>query len=397
MKQVSRILCALLCLLFLAAMGCGKAEPAQPAAVEIGPDDVVMTVGDEPVYAVVYRYYLNERYGIIQQHGLDDYETYLSYVANPNINYVYAYYDTRTAEGMQKLCEDVLKERGLESAAIYAAKQRGYELTADDRTYILQAKIAAKDVLDEMLVENGGTYASLDDFYDETGFTEERFLEMYARSMEAGLQFNKLLAAYKEEHTMTDEELSEGYARIVKETFTDRYIDGAYSQYLALYINGSRTFPSLYIPLDAIFVRLFVHTDPTQEETEAYIKQMHADFNALYASADNEFTAQGTAGDLAIAENDELIEGLYAAAKDMPIGETGTMTKDADGKTVLYLFLRVEGETGIVPIDRYPGVRERIVSQLLGTGCMNTLRDAVADPNITVRNESLLAAIRPNA
>ena len=67
----------------------------------------------------------------------------------------------------------------------------------------------------------------------------------------------------------------------------------------------------------------------------------------------------------------------------------------ADGKTLFCLFRRVDGETGAVDIDRYPGVRERIVSQLLGTGCMDTLRETVADPSVTVRNEALIKAIRP--
>ncbi len=389
----TRIFAALLCLLLLGAIGCGKTE--QTKQTGIGPDDVVMTVGDEPVYAVVYRYHLNERYQTIRDHKLYDRNTYLRYVADPNINYLYAYYDTRTEEGMNKLCEDVLNELALEVAAIDTANKAGYTLTAEEDTYILQAKIAAQDVLDEQLKENGGMYATIDAFCAETGITEERFIEMYARSMEAGLQFERILTAYKAEHVMTDEELNTGYERIVKDTFKDRYTNGAYSQYLGLYINGNRTFPSLYIPDDAIFVRLFVHTNPTEEQKAAYTGQAQTDFNALYISRDNEFTSQGTAGDLAIAENDELIGGLFAAAKDVPVGSVGTLEKEADGKQMFYLFLRVDGETGTVPIDRYPGVRERIVSQLLGTGCMNTLREKLKDSSYAVRNEDVFNAIRP--
>lgn len=394
MKRL-RIFCAILCVLLLAAFGCGKTEQQQEASVSIGPDDVVMTVGDEPVYAVVYRYHLNERYQTIQDHKLYEYETYLSYVANPNISYVYAYYDTRTDEGMNSLCEDVLRELGLEAAAIYAAKQRGFTLSDEDRTYILQAKVAATDVLDEQLAENGGRYQTRSAFYADKGINEDRFIEMYARSMEAGLQFNKLLEAYKAETTLSDEALQTGYARIVKETFADRYTPGVYSQYLNLYMSGYRSFPSLWIPDGAIFVRLFAITDPTEEEKTAYEAQAHADFNTLYLDRANEYTVQGTAGDLAIMENDELVEGLYAAAKNVPIGSIGTHTKEANGKTLFCLFERVDGETGAVDIDRYPGVRERIVSQLLGTGCMDTLRETVADPSVTVRNEALIKAIRP--
>ena len=105
-----------LLLIALLLIGCGGKE--QKA---IGADDVVLTVGGEPVYAVVYRYHLNERVGIIRDYGLDDYETYLSYVSNPSINYLYAYYDTRTEEGMKALSEDVLTEVALEAAAIDAA------------------------------------------------------------------------------------------------------------------------------------------------------------------------------------------------------------------------------------------------------------------------------------
>ena len=76
----------------------------------VGPDDVVLTVGDEPVYACVYRYHLNDRYRIIQMYQLYDRDAYLSYVSNPGINYLYSFYDTRTEEGMNALCEDILHE-----------------------------------------------------------------------------------------------------------------------------------------------------------------------------------------------------------------------------------------------------------------------------------------------
>ena len=73
------------------------------------------------------------------------------------------------------------------------------------------------------------------------------------------------------------------------------------------------------------------------------------------------------------------------------------MSRESDGKTLYYLFLRVEGETGAVSIDRYPGVREKILNQLYGTFCMDTLRELVNDPSVTTRNETVLQAIRPAA
>ena len=59
------------------------------------------------------------------------------------------------------------------------------------------------------------------------------------------------------------------------------------------------------------------------------------------------------------------------------------------------LVFRSEGETGVVPIDRYPGVRERIVNQLLGAQCMDTLREKIADPTYAVRNAEMIEKIRP--
>jgi hypothetical protein len=220
---------------------------------------------------------------------------------------------------------------------------------------------------------------------------------MFVRSMRAGILYNHLLEDYKASHTLSDEELQAGYERIVKETFVDRYTDGMYSRYLLFYLQGQRTFPSLYIPDDAIFIRLFAATDPTEEQIEAYKAQAEADFTALYESSDNEFLKTGSAGDLAIAPKDELFEGLYDAAKDVAIGSIGTLTVEKNGKTAFYLFLRTEGETGVVPIDRYPGMRERIIAQLLGTKCMDQLRETVKDPAVTTRNEDLIAAIRPGA
>lgn len=388
--------------LLLAALllfACGKPEqqadtPAETAEPEysIGADDVVLTVGDEPVYAVVYRYHLNDRYQIIREHGLDDYQTYLGYVSDPTVNYLYAYYDTRTEDGRKALCEDVLHELALEAAAIDAGTKAGYEPDISEQSYLLKAEDDAEEKLSDQLKENGGTYESEDAFLKATGFTEERYKEMFVRNMKASIFYNHLLEDYKASHTLTDEQLSAGYERIVKETFIDRYTDGMYSRYLLFYLQGRRTFPSLYIPDDAIFVRLFVKTDPTEEEKAEIAELAYRDFNALYVSEQNEYTVQGTAGDLAVAPKDELIEGLYDAAKIIPIGKVGVMAKDDNGKAVLYMFLRVEGETGIVPIDRYPGMRERIVSQLLGAQYMDTLREKITDPTYAVRSEDVFNA-----
>ncbi len=389
-----RLIPLLLAILFLIA--CAKTaapDTAQKPADPIGADDVVMTVGDEPVYAVVYRYHLNERYGTIREHGLDDHDTYLQYVSNPGINYLYAYYDTRTEAGMKALSEDVLKELALEAAAIDAGTKAGYQLGAAEQSYLIQAETDAEEKLSDQLKENGGTYESEEAFFRATGFTETRYTEMFVRSMKAGILYNHLLGDYKAANTLTDEELEAGYARIVKETFADRYTDGMYSNYLSYYMQGARTFPSLYIPDDAIFVRLFAKTDPTDEQIESFTAQAAEDFDALYMSKENEFAANGNAGDLAVAPKDELFEGLYAAAKDVEIGSVGTLKSEKDGKTLFCLFLRVEGETGVVDIDRYPGVRERIVSQLLGTKCMDTLRETVKDPSVAIRNEDVINAI----
>lgn len=361
----------------------------------VGPDDVVMTVGDEPVYAAVYRYHLNDRYGIIQEYKLYDHDAYLSYVSNPSINYLYSYYDTRTEEGLQALAEDVLREVALEAAAIDAGTKAGYEFNIAQQTYLRRAEDDAEEKLSDQLRKNGGAYESREAFLKANGFTEARYTEMFVRSMKASFFYNCLLEEYKASHTLTDEELAAGYERIVRETFTDRYTPGMYSQYLYHYLAGQRTFPSLYIPDDAIFLRLFVKTDPTEEQIQAFGTQAETDFTALYESADNEFLKNGSAGDLAVAENDELFEGLYNAAKDVPLGGVGTLTIEKGGKTAYYLFERVEGETGTVPIDRYPGVRERIENQLLGAQCMDTLREKLADPAYAVRSEDVIAKIRP--
>ncbi len=386
MRQIRTGIAVLLCAAMLFAfVGCRKQDGSAT-------DAAVMTVGDVPVYAATYRYQLTARYNMIEKNGLYDRDTYLSYVVNPSIAYPYPYRDTRTEEGMQGLCEDVLKALAYEAASIYAAKQEGYQLTFEDESYIEQARENAKSALEEAVE----SFDSVDAFLAENGFTEETFIRMYEISREAAIDFNKLLDAYRKTATFDEQAIEAGYARIVKETFEDRYTDGMYSQYLAYYITGARSFPSLYIPDDAIFLRLFVHTNPTEEQIKAFTAQAHEDFNALYTDAGNEFTAQGTAGDLAVAPRDSLVEGLYDAAKDVPIGEIGSMTREQDGKTVFYLFLRVEGETGRVPIDRYPGVREMIRNQIVGATYTEYLKSLIDDPAITVRNEALRASIRPD-
>ena len=390
MQKIKTGMILLLCAALLcAAFGCQKAPAPEPEPES----DAVLTVGDVPVSALVYRYQLHSQYDVIQKNNLYDRETYLSYVVNPSLYYPYPYFDTRTEEGMQGLCDSVLNQLALEAAAVYAATQQGYTLSIEDQSYIEQAKSDAAYALEE--IEE--SYNSIDEFYEETGFDADSFAQMYAENRKASLYFSKLLSAYRETHEIDEQALASGYERIVRETFADRYTDGMYSQYLYHYITGGRSYPSLYIPDDAIFVRLFVHTDPNAAEIEAYRAQAEQDFNALYSGSENEFVSQGTVGDVAIAPKDMLVDGLYDAAKDLAIGEVGSMTLNANGKTMFYLFMRVEGTTGVVPIDRYPGVREMIVNQLTGTFCMDTLRALVNDPTVTVRNETLLQSIRPDA
>lgn len=391
MRIVRTGILLLLCAALLAASGCGKGRERETQTIEA--DTAVLTVGDVPVYALTYRYQLSARYDAIQKSNLFDRDTYLSFVVSPTVYYPYPYYDTRTEEGMKALCEDVLSELALEAASIYAAKQKGYTLSIEDQSYIRQAEENARESIEEL----AESYGSVEAFYRETGLSEETLVRMHARSREAAIDFGKLLEAYREMHTIDDATLESGYARIVKETFEDRYTDGMYSQYLYHYITGARSYPSLYIPDDAIFVRLFVHTDPTEAQKQAYLDRAQTDFGELYMSRDNEFTSQGTAGDVAVAPKDSLVDGLYDAAKDVATGDIGSMTVEKDGKTTFCLFMRVDGETGRVPIDRYPGVREMIVRQLTGTFCMDTLREMVSDPSVTVRDDALIDAIKPDA
>ena len=382
------ILVLLCCALLLAAFGCKRQD-----ANAIGDDTAILTVGTVPVYALTYRYQLSARYDTIEKNKLYDYDTYLAYVVNPGMYYPYPYRDTHTEDGLKALGEDILSELALEAASIFAAEQAGYTLSVEDRSYLAQAEQDAKNALEEV----AESYDSIDAFYAETGLSEQTFVRMYTRSREASIDFNKLLADYRDAHPIDEEALETGYARIVKETFRDRYKDGMYSQYLAHYIAGTRNYPSLYIPDDAIFVRLFVYNDPTDAQIAAFTERAEQDFESLYQSADNAFTAQGTVGDVAVAPKDELLEGLYDSAKDVPIGQIGSHSVESDGKTAFCLFLRVEGETGLVSIDRYPGMRERITSQLTGTFCMDTLRALVADPAVTTRDDARIAAIRPEA
>lgn len=381
-----RLIPLLLAALLLLA-GCGKKQET------IGTDDVVLTVGDEPVYAVVYRYHLNDRQNIIREHGLDDYATYLRYVSDPGVNYPYDYYDTRTEEGRKALSEDVLAELALEAAMIDTGTKAGYSFDIREQSYLKQAETDAEEKLADQLKENGGVYESREAFLKATGFTPERYAEMFVRSMKAGVLLNHFSEDYKATHTLSEEELQTGYARIVQETFQNRYADGMYSQYLYHYLQGRRTFPSLYVPEDAIFIRLFAAADPTDEQIEAFKAQAETDFTALYESRDNEFLKNGSAGDLAVAPKDEMFIGLFDAAKDVPIGSVGTLMSEKDGKTLFCLFLRVEGETGTVPIDRYPGVRERITNQLLGIRYLDTLREKIADPTYAVRNEEMIEKV----
>ena len=85
MKQIRIGIAVLLCAAMLFAfIGCGKQnEPA------IDADAAVLTVGDVPVYATVYRHHLEERLAAIEKNNLYDRETYLAYIVNPSVYYPY--------------------------------------------------------------------------------------------------------------------------------------------------------------------------------------------------------------------------------------------------------------------------------------------------------------------
>lgn len=277
------------------------------------------------------------------------------------------------------------------------AKALGLTLTDEEKQ---AAKDSAQAQIDgvvesytQSLVSNG-TYskAALDkqvaNYYNMLGMTQNGYYEYIRKSAEASTYYTKLDAYYDENgYGFSEEEVLNSYHEAVEESMQN-YEAGMYSTYLMLYTYGYAT-PLLFVPDGFFYVDVVEINKTTEEDINAVFDRLNSEevtFDELLASDENVFSYKNVVdGPYAIGDDDYSYvfseAEAYDLAKSLGVGEIGTFitpvtTKDDDGNETVtgyngFIFRRVEGticengESGIINIDHYDGIRENVESGLM--------------------------------
>ena len=282
---------------------------------------------------------------------------------------------------------------------VYAkeAKKLGLALTDEE---VQKSKEAAQSQIDA-IVENyteslisGGSFskAQLDkqvaNYYTQIGMNQSRYYAFIKERAEASYYQTKLNEYYTTNGSgFTEDEILTYYHDTVKETMSG-YSDGMYSMYTQFYAMGY-TSPLLFVPEGFLYVDYVKLSKDTQEEINAIVDKINSEemtFEELMASDDNvDSYKTALKSPYAIGENDYSYlcseEEFYTKATELEMGEIGTLIVPVKGTAeegeeapitgyTGYLFRRAEGnmceegDSGIIKIDYYDGVRESVENGL---------------------------------
>ena len=313
-------------------------------------------------------------------------------------------YNSNSAD-VSTLSEDQIKEYQ-ESAAkqalsvkIYTkeAKALGLSLTDEEKK---ASKDAAQSQLDavvesytESLLNNGSfSKAALDKqiaaYYNSIGMNQSQYFAFMKERAEASYYQTKLSEYYKTNgNEFTEDEILSYYRSVVEEEMA-AYSEGMYSMYTQFYAMGY-TSPLLYVPEGFIYVDFVQISKDTQEEVSEIIDKINngeMTFDELMASDENVYSYKNTLkAPYAIGENDYSYlcseEAFYTEAAALEIGKISTLVVPVKGTAeegeeapitgyTGYLFRRAEGnmcengDSGVIKIDYYDGVRDSVVSGL---------------------------------
>lgn len=275
------------------------------------------------------------------------------------------------------------------------AKALGLSLTDEQKA---AAKTAAQNQIDQIrkyytdnLVSNGSYSKSavekqIANYYQQLGMTEGQYRSFLEQSTEANYYSQAIEAYYQENGSdIPEDALLDFYRKSVEDSmYTEdadgvkqpTYADGQYWNYLSLYAMGYST-PMLYVPEGFIYVDFIKIEKGSTEEAQEVINKINAgelSFDDLMNSEDNKDTFRGLLeGPYPIAQNDHSAlfseNEAYTQAAALAVGEIGSFVgqakSDDDGVTTVtaYLFRRangtmcMDGETGVINIDYYDGIR----------------------------------------
>lgn len=331
------------------------------------------------------------------------------FIQNYNTNFSsYAQYGIMpTDEQIANLREQTKKNCALQYLFIEKAEELGLELTEEQAAAVATAgqnayESLAEEVKNEMKEAYGQepTASQLEDqlcaTFNNMGMSKTTYKKDAEFSMKANYCALNVSNYYNENEIYSDEELRAQYDLFVEENFSN-YTAGDYKVFETAYQNGSTTYRYLMIPEDFVFVRTI--KVETLEEKDAIVAAIEGgeDFetNLIKAVNKDEFikTMDPTEG-YAIGKGDSFMEDndlIYNKAVEMEIGawdwvDVVKNSTDSEGNATethtYYIFMRVEGQTGKVPYEKYA---DRIKSGLVGL-----MLDAELLKNTTFTNENLL-------
>ena len=306
--------------------------------------------------------------------------------------------DTLTDEQIREYQDSAVKQALMVKVYRAEAKKLGLSLTDEE---VQKSKDAAQEQVDaivenytEQLVKNGSfSKAALDkqiaSYYQQIGMNQSRYYGFVRERAEANYYQTKLNEYYKENGSDFDEnEILEYYRNTVKETMED-YQPGTYSMYTQFYAMGY-TSPLLFVPEGFIYVDFAEINKETEEEVAVLIDKINngeMTFEELVESADNvDPYRTALKAPYAIGEKDYSYlcgeEEFFTKANALQMGEIGTLivadkkaAEEEGGEETItgytgYLFRRAEGnmceegDSGVIKIDYFDGVRESVVNGL---------------------------------
>lgn len=362
--------------------------------------------------------------------------SYSNYVSNIDMYNLYAqwglggtYIDT-SEEGWENTVKNLIVDDFIQTR-LYAQKASEYDLTltAEDKAQMKQAgKDAVQSLQDECLtyaIQNGyaGTAAvealkaAQDDSEIEDvlaylkengyinssaenqaqkllnqalvnlGYTLPQYRKEAERSEYWQIMAQKFSDYYKESiYVQDDSKLEDVYTEYATTYFEEAYAEGDWAYYMNAYMNEQMSYPSLFIPEAALFIRYIDAGEDAEglARAEDLMAQLESGkkFETLVASEENqnEF-GRSYKEPYAIMPNDNfLVEEVYTATVALEVGEyalvtssTTTAAEEEGEEDVVtlhyYIVLRTTGTTGILAYEKVEeAIHDTLISYDQGKG-----------------------------
>lgn len=238
----------------------------------------------------------------------------------------------------------------------------------------------------------GGNYSKtavdkqVDSYFQRLGMSKDAYRAFIRQSAEADYYAQAINNYYKENGSDIDEETLQAYYRQESEasmvtknedgTETPTYEEGQFWYSLLMYRYGMAN-PMTYVPEGFFYVDFIKLEKPTTLEVNEIIKKVESgelSFDELMDSEENKDDYRSfVPGPYPIGEGDHTqlftTQAAYEVAAGLEIGEIGSyvldpVKNDDETETVTaYLFRRaegkmcVDGDTGLIDIDYFQGVR----------------------------------------